>query len=317
MSFGIQGTIWVHVVQRVPGLEIASAMVAISVATLYAVALLQPAMRAAVQPAVRAPSLQMCDKPPTPGGWKDTMQRLKADFRQGKSQGESYVAERQRPKPTAAVALGAVSLPSSLGALALAMIQCEVAQFGVAFTLAWLTGAAPPGVSWPAGGPLSGWLSGRMTAAMGIAIASRAAFRPFRLLAEVALTKLALAQLRKLEPSVHRDELKEQLVKTAVVLMTVVVTVRAFDRMVLPGGTVSLLPATAREPLLEVGTTLTGHLTAAAAAARSSPLLQPLMYVLEFDGKVAAAAAAVFDAVASVWLAVTPSLLRLRVLIFK
>lgn len=285
---------------------------ALSWVTSPAVVLLPSSCRAA-----RVVIPYMCDAAtPTPGGWKDTMQRLKADYEQGKQQAEAYMADRQRPKQAQAT-LKTHSLGIWVGALAVAAVQCEAFQFGLTFALSWLAGATPPGSSWPICGAMSGFLSGRVTAAISVALASRAAFRPVRLLAEVCIYKLSLHQLRGLETSASREELQDRLCKTAAILFALLMTVRALDLKILPGDTVGLLPLSARQPLLSIGTRVSEQLTAGTAAARASPQLLPLVCVMELDDQVAAAAAWLAEAAARVWSAISPGLLWLRVMLLK
>eukprot|EP00966_Prymnesium_polylepis_P183407 4250573-Prymnesium_polylepis.2 len=253
----------------------------------------------------------MCEtEPPTPGGWKDTIQRLRADFNDGRAKGAAYLAPREQS--LAADGTLSVCRAGTAGAAAITVIQCETLQFGLMFALVWLTGIAPA-----TSVAAAGYLSGRMVAAMNAALISRAVLRPIRLLAELCTFALLHRELRGLDQSGCREVLSERLLKTAAVLLALVMTVRAFDLNVLPGGTVGILPASARDSLLAAGECASAKLTSGMEAARTIPLLRSLVQAIEFDGQIATVMTRLFEAAGNLWSTIEPVVLRWRRLIFK
>lgn len=239
------------------------------------------------------------------------MQRLKNDFERGRHAAEKYVAPQEIARADSVLA--DVSGRNTAYALLLAVLQCEIAQFGLGFLLVWLTNTAPM----PIVSSGSGWLSSRVTAAMSVALYSRATFRPIRFVVQIFLFQLMMGYLRQIAPESQPYELRSWLVKTMAVLLTLVMTVRAIDLKVLPGEGVSLLPAEVSEALRSAGLTITRRLQGMTASLHSSRLLRAVMHVVEFDDRVIAFVARAMELASRFWDFISPGMMKLRVMIFK
>ncbi|KAL1520902.1 hypothetical protein AB1Y20_022463 [Prymnesium parvum] len=244
------------------------------------------------------------DDPPTPGGWTDTVRKLKGDFMEGKKAAERHMNERTRLSAERSASLVRVKPLDAASALVVAVIQCETVQFGVSFAFAWLTGAAPIRAT-------------RLAAAMGAALASRDALRPVRFLSELVLFQSTLASLRKIKREGHREELRERLLKTLAAVLALLMTVRAIDRTILPGDAVCLLPEEMCSALCQTALTAHRWLDSLTATMHSFPLLRPLLFVIDLDARLAIVFRRLWEGLSITWRAVEPSLLNLRMMIFK
>lgn len=153
---------------------------------------------------------------PTPGGFKDSVNRLKADFQSGKDAAAAYMSG-STPQSEAAD-------PTAAGAVAwlLAALQVEVAQFVLVFSGAWLFGVGVPTAAAPATGV-------RLHAAALAALASRHPTRLLRLPLEALRWRSVRLGLRR----GGFEYLKDQSAQPLAVLFTVVVTARALERTLL------------------------------------------------------------------------------------
>ena len=155
---------------------------------------------------------------PTPGGFKDTVNRLKADFQSGKDAAAAYMSgstpQSEAADPTAGGAVAAALL---------AALQVEVAQFVLVFSGAWLFGVGVPAA---AAAPATGV---RLHAAALAALASRHPTRLLRLPLEGLRWRSVRLGLRR----GGFEYLKDQSAQPLAVLFTVVFTARALERTLL------------------------------------------------------------------------------------
>ena len=176
---------------------------------------LASALRLPPRPAARV--LMSEPDVPTPGGFKDTVNRLKADFESGKDAAAAYMSgstpQSEVADPTAAGAVAAALL---------AALQVEVAQFVLVFSGAWLFGIGVSAAAAPATGV-------RLHAAALAALASRHPTRLLRLPLEALRWRSVRLGLRR----GGFEYLKDQSAQPLAVLFTVVFTARALERALL------------------------------------------------------------------------------------
>ena len=154
---------------------------------------------------------------PTPGGFKDTVNRLKSDFQSGKDAADAYMSgstpQSEAADPTAGGAVAAALL---------ATLQVEAAQFVLGFSGAWLFGVGIPAAAAPATGV-------RLHTAVLAALASRHPTRLLRLPLEALRWRTVRLGLRR----GGFEYLKDQSSQPLAVLLTVVFTARALERTLL------------------------------------------------------------------------------------
>ncbi len=169
----------------------------------------------APRPAVRV--LMSEPAVPTPGGFKDTANRLKSDFLSGKDAADAYMSgstpQSEAADPTAGGAVAAALLTA---------LQVEAAQFVLVFSGAWLFGVGIPAAAAPATGV-------RLHTAALAALASRHPTRLLRLPLEVLRWRTVRLGLRR----GGFEYLKDQSAQPLAVLLTVVFTARALERTLL------------------------------------------------------------------------------------
>ena len=134
---------------------------------------------------------------PTPGGFKDTVNRLKADFQSGKDAAAAYMSgstpQSEAADPTAGGAVAAALL---------AALQVEVAQFVLVFSGAWLFGIGVPAA---AAAPATGV---RLHAAALAALACWTAYPPeHRAYVVLDAPELSLRELGRVPAREGRDVL--------------------------------------------------------------------------------------------------------------
>ena len=169
------------------------------------------------RPAVRVLMTEPDVDVPTPGGFKDTANRLKADFQSGKDAADAYMSgstpQSEAAEPTASGAVAAALL---------AALQVEAAQFVLVFSGAWLFGVGIPAAAAPATGV-------RLHTAVLAAVASRHPTRLLRLPLEALRWRAVRRGLRR----GGFEYLKDQVAQPLAVLLTVVFTARALERTAL------------------------------------------------------------------------------------